>query len=92
MYLISFMRQAVTALVALVPDVETRQRLQRGQGLVEYALILVLVAIVSIVILLALGDQVNELFLESEDSLRCVLENGADCVPGADDGGGGGGG
>lgn len=32
---------------------------EKGQGLVEYALILVLVAIVVIVILSALGGQVN---------------------------------
>ena len=36
--------------------------LQKGQGLVEYALILVLIAIVVIVILGILGGQVNNIF------------------------------
>lgn len=35
---------------------------EKGQGLIEYALILVLVAIVVIVILSALGTQVNSAF------------------------------
>ena len=35
---------------------------EKGQGLIEYALILVLVAIVVIVILTALGTQVNAAF------------------------------
>lgn len=35
---------------------------QKGQGLIEYALILVLVAIVVIVLLGALGGQVNAAF------------------------------
>ena len=35
---------------------------QKGQGLVEYALILVLIAIVVIVILMFLGNQVNDTF------------------------------
>ena len=34
----------------------------KGQGLVEYALILVLIAIVVIVILTVLGGQVNTIF------------------------------
>ncbi len=35
---------------------------EKGQGLVEYALILVLIAIVVIVILTALGGRVNVVF------------------------------
>ena len=35
---------------------------QRGQGMVEYALILVLVSIVVIVILLTMGNQINNVF------------------------------
>jgi len=35
---------------------------QSGQGLVEYALILVMVAIVMIVVLLTLGGQVKNMF------------------------------
>ena len=39
-----------------------QQLKQRGQGLVEYALILVLIAIVVILILTFLGNQVNKTF------------------------------
>ncbi len=35
---------------------------QRGQGMVEYALILVLVSIVVIVILLTMGQQIQNVF------------------------------
>jgi pilus assembly protein Flp/PilA len=38
------------------------RRLQGGQGMVEYALILVLVSIVVIVILLTMGNQINNVF------------------------------
>jgi pilus assembly protein Flp/PilA len=37
---------------------------EEGQGLVEYALILVLVAVVVIVILGLLGDEINSVFAE----------------------------
>ncbi len=37
-------------------------RRQSGQGMVEYALILVLVSIVVIVILLTMGNQINNVF------------------------------
>ena len=37
-------------------------RMQRGQGMVEYALILVLVSIVVIVILLTMGNQIANVF------------------------------
>lgn len=37
-------------------------RLERGQGMVEYALILVLVSIVVIVILLTMGQQIANVF------------------------------
>jgi pilus assembly protein Flp/PilA len=39
-----------------------RVRKQRGQGMVEYALILVLVSIVVIVILLTMGNQIANVF------------------------------
>lgn len=42
---------------------------ERGQGLVEYALILVLVSIVVIAILLVLGNEVNNVFNLIADSL-----------------------
>ena len=41
-----------------------------GQGLVEYALILVLIAIVVIGILTLLGGQVSEVFSEINDGLN----------------------
>lgn len=41
---------------------EVRERPESGQGMVEYALILVLIAIVVIVILTTLGKQVNNVF------------------------------
>jgi pilus assembly protein Flp/PilA len=45
----------------------------RGQGLVEYALILVLIAIVVIGILTQLGGKTSEVF----SSVSCVLDGGA---------------
>jgi pilus assembly protein Flp/PilA len=39
-----------------------RKRLESGQGMVEYALILVLVSIVVIVILLTMGNQILNVF------------------------------
>jgi pilus assembly protein Flp/PilA len=35
---------------------------QEGQGMVEYALILVLVSIVVIIVLLTMGNQINNVF------------------------------
>lgn len=42
--------------------INRRNRAERGQGLVEYALILVLVAVVVIVILSALGPAISNIF------------------------------
>ncbi len=42
---------------------------EEGQGLVEYALILVLVAIVVIAILTVLGPQIGDVFSEVVDGL-----------------------
>lgn len=39
-----------------------RLRAQRGQGMVEYALILVLVSIVVIILLLTMGNQIQNVF------------------------------
>jgi pilus assembly protein Flp/PilA len=46
-----------------------KTRAERGQGLVEYALILVLVAIVVIAILLILGPMIGEVFSTINGSL-----------------------
>jgi pilus assembly protein Flp/PilA len=59
----------------------------RGQGLVEYALILVLIAIVVIGVLTELGGQTSEVF----SSVSCALDSGATSShPGNPNGGGGG--
>ncbi len=58
-----------------------------GQGLVEYALILVLIAIVVIGVLTQLGGQTSEVF----SSVSCVLDGGtAGTHPGNPQGGGSG--
>jgi pilus assembly protein Flp/PilA len=49
---------------------------QRGQGMVEYALILVLVSVVVIVILLTMGNQIANVF----SNIVAVL--GHPCNPG----------
>ena len=46
---------------------------ERGQGLAEYALILVLVAIVAIVALALLGTQISTIFQQISDSLSGPL-------------------
>ena len=54
---------------------------EQGQGLVEYALILVLVAIVVIGVLLALGPQVGKVFSEIVRNLeRTGVMEGGDAV------------
>lgn len=49
---------------------QLRQRPESGQGMVEYALILVLIAIVVIVILSTLGKQVNNVFSNISNGLK----------------------
>jgi pilus assembly protein Flp/PilA len=62
-------------------------RTARGQGLVEYALILMLIAIVVIGILTQLGRQTSEVF----SSVSCALDGGvASSHPGNPNGGGSG--
>jgi pilus assembly protein Flp/PilA len=46
------------------------ERAEDGQGMVEYALILVLIAIVVIVILTTLGKQVNNVFSNISNGLK----------------------
>jgi len=43
---------------------------EKGQGLVEYALILVLVAIVVILVLTAVGEQVGDIFNDVQETLE----------------------
>ncbi len=47
---------------------------EEGQGLVEYALILVLIAIVVLVALSAMGTNINTIFEEIGDALTGVVE------------------
>lgn len=42
---------------------------ERGQGMVEYALILVLIAVVVIVVLIVLGNQVQNVFCNVSGAL-----------------------
>jgi pilus assembly protein Flp/PilA len=61
----------------------------RGQGLVEYSLILVLIAIVVIGVLTQLGGQTSEVF----SRVSCTLDGGTVATtshPGTPNGGGGG--
>ena len=44
-------------------------RVERGQGLAEYALILALIAIVAIVALIFLGGQISEILSRTGDSI-----------------------
>ena len=54
---------------ALEEFARLRRRPEDGQGLVEYALILVLIAIVVIVILSTLGKRVNNVFSNISNGL-----------------------
>ncbi len=45
------------------------RRRERGQGMVEYALILVLIAVVVVVILTVVGNQVNNVFSNVSSAL-----------------------
>ena len=55
-------RKGVKEVKKLVWQWLVRADPQRGQGMVEYALILVLVSIVVIVILLTMGNQIQNVF------------------------------
>jgi pilus assembly protein Flp/PilA len=57
--LIGALGRPVSLRLALLPVLERRQH---GQGMVEYALILVLVSIVVIVILITMGGQIQNVF------------------------------
>ncbi len=54
--------QAWSAAQVLAHDARERLDTERGQALVEYALILVLIAVVVIAMLILLGERVNNIF------------------------------
>ena len=57
-------------LQAVLTYLETLQtRTERGQGMVEYALILALVSIVAIAVLLLLGPAIADIFQQVVDEL-----------------------
>jgi len=47
----------------------TNARVQRGQGLAEYALILALIAIVAIIALIFLGNQISQILSDVGHSI-----------------------
>jgi pilus assembly protein Flp/PilA len=53
-----------------VKPVDGRDDSERGQGMVEYALILMLIAIVVIVILQVVGQQTNNVFSNVSNGLN----------------------
>ena len=55
---------------AVLEALSRRLREDRGQGMVEYALILVLIAVVVIVILSVVGQQVNNVFSNVSNGLN----------------------
>ena len=57
------------------------QRKEHGQGLVEYALILVLVAIVVIVVLSILGPQIGNVFSQITAVLGGNTGGGGSVIP-----------
>lgn len=67
--LIAYLRSGFSK---LLPEKSRQPRLQtqRGQGLVEYALVLVLVAVVIIAILTVLGPQVGGTFFKVECGMK----------------------
>ena len=50
------------SIAALIRLVDRLIHSERGQGMVEYALILVLIAVVVIIVLIVLGNQVQNVF------------------------------
>ncbi len=56
-------------MVTLNAYMTSLQNNEEGQGLVEYALIIVLIAVVAIVAMGAVGDNVNLIFEQIRDTL-----------------------
>jgi len=59
--------------------ITSRNKKEKGQGLVEYALILVLVAIVVIAALMILGPIIGNVFSKVNSSLSTVSTGGETC-------------
>lgn len=76
MALLLFLSTLLTSLAASRGD-------ERGQGLVEYALILVLVAIVVIAVLVLLGPQISGIFCEIAEGIAdaCEVPCEGECGP-----------
>ena len=62
-----------------------RLRKDEGQTLIEYALLAFLIAIVSILLLAAIGLDLAETFDEVENALGLGTSNTIDTTPGTDD-------
>jgi pilus assembly protein Flp/PilA len=58
-------------------SLSSKSKQEKGQGLVEYALILVLVAIVVIAALMVLGPKIGNIFSKVNSSLTTVSSGGA---------------
>ena len=56
----------IAYLTVAMSDIKEREE---GQGLVEYALILVLISVVAIIIMEAVGTSIQGVFSEVEDAL-----------------------
>jgi pilus assembly protein Flp/PilA len=65
----AFMQASVASLRAMLAPADRRDD-ERGQGLVEYGLILVLIAIVVIVVLGVVGQQTNNVFSNVSNGLN----------------------
>lgn len=59
-----------TYLAWRMTEIKERVRGQRGQGMVEYGLILVLVSLVVVAALLAVGSQLNTIFNNIVNQLK----------------------
>src|SRR5690348_18093071 len=62
--------QMLSALHAKFEQAVLRLREERGQGMVEYALILVLISVIVIVFLSVVGNQVNNVFSNISNGLN----------------------
>ncbi len=51
-------------------------RLEEGQGLAEYGLVIIIIAIGVIVIVIALGDEISRLFIFARDAFRNARQIG----------------